>query len=194
MMATTTLYQPAAGAATRWRIDPAASWAEFQIGKRFALVRRLTVTGKFTEIAGKIALDAASPSEARVELTIGAASVSTGHPRRDGHLRAADFFDVERCPHLTFSSRAVDVVDAAAGLYRVVGDLTVRGTTREVVLDVRCSLPGPSERRPVVRAIATGVLNRHDFGLTWGNPLIRVADEARISVSIEAIPAPTAGA
>ena len=185
-MASTIAIERVAETTTTWRIDPAASRAEFAIGKRFLFVKRMTVTGRLAVVGGRIVLDERDPANSRVELEIDAASVDTDHPRRDRHLRSADFFDVERCPTLRFVSRRIEVVDAAAGRYRVTGDLTARGVMRPVTLDVDYAAPASAVGRPIARAVATAVLNRHDFGLDWDNPLVRIPAEARVTVAVEA--------
>src|SRR5215470_10963429 len=111
---------------TTYRIDPAASCVEFTIDKRLFFVMHLMVTGRFTDVEGTIRFDEQEPANAQAEVTIGAASVDTRMGKRDQHLRKADFFDVERHPTLTFTSRRIETIDRRAGHYRVVGDLTVR--------------------------------------------------------------------
>jgi polyisoprenoid-binding protein YceI len=184
-MATAYTAQQSTGTMATWQIDPAASRVEFSINKRLMLVRRLVVTGRFADVSGTIVLDETDPTDARVEVTIGANSIDTQLARRDKHLRTADFFHVERFPALSFKSRAVEVIDRSQGRYRVIGDLTVRDTTREVQLDVQYR---PEESRSASRRRfrATTTLNRRDFGLTWNRTLIQIADEARITLDVEA--------
>jgi len=169
-----------------YTIDPAASRVEFTIRKRLFLVKKLIVTGRFSEVAGTITLDEGDPTTAQADVTIGAASVDTGHARRDAHLRKADFFDVDRYPTLTFHGRRVEAVDAAAGHYTVVGDLTVRGVTREVALETHYTraLGAGHDRRMALTL--TAPLNRHDFGMVWANPMIKVADDLTVTLAIEA--------
>jgi len=120
-------------------------------------------------------------------VTIGAASIDTGNRQRDKHLRTADFFHVDRHPSLTFQSRQVEAIDQAAGRYRVVGDLAVRGVTRPVTLDARyepAKGTGPGRR---IKLTLTGSLNRRDFGIVWDNPLFHVADDLTVKLEVEAI-------
>jgi polyisoprenoid-binding protein YceI len=172
---------------TTYRIDPAASRVEFTIGKRLFFVMHLMVTGRFTDVEGTISFDEQEPANSRAEVTIGAASVNTRMGKRDAHLRKADFFDVQQHSRLTFVSRRIETIDRARGHYRVVGDLTVRGVTREVQLDATY-IPTPS-RGPGRRMTLTGALNRRDFGMVWNSPLITIPDDLTIALQIEATPA-----
>jgi polyisoprenoid-binding protein YceI len=172
-------------ARTTYQIDPAASRVEFTIGKRLFFVIPMVVTGRFAAVQGTITLDADEPSRARAEVTIGAASVDTGMGKRDAHLRKADFFDVERYPHLTFTSRRIETIDRATGRYRVAGDLTVRGVTREVALDATyVPATGAGLRR--IKLTLEGDLDRRDFGMVWNNPLLRIPDDLTVRLQIEA--------
>jgi polyisoprenoid-binding protein YceI len=175
----TRLVAPSCGT---WHIDSDASTVEFAIDERMAFVKRRTVTGRFSGVTGTIALDEERPANSRVNLTIDAGGIDTGEPRRDKNLRGKPFFDTERFPIITFTSRWCDAADAATGRYRAIGYLTIRDVTREVELEVECE---PS--RPAVRITATGVLNRRDFGMTWGNSLLWIADEVRVQVTIQAV-------
>jgi polyisoprenoid-binding protein YceI len=174
---------------TTYRIDPAASRVEFTIGKRLFFVMHLMVTGRFTDVAGTISLDEQEPANPRAEVTIGAASVDTRMGKRDQHLRKADFFDVARHPTLTFTSRRIETLDRRAGHYRVVGDLTVRGVTREFALDTHYVPAQDEGSTPRIKLTLTGPLNRRDFGIVWNNPLITIPDDLTVRLQIEATPA-----
>ena len=127
----------------------------------------------------------------KIEVTIDAASVNTGHAQRDEHLRSPDFFDVARYPTLTFVSKKV--IKANEEKLRVAGDLTIHGVTREITLDV----DGPSAevRDPSGNfrrgATATTKINRRDFGLSWNKVLdnggLVVGDEVSIYVEVELV-------
>ncbi len=171
-----------------WRVVPESSRAEFVIGKRLFFVKHLQVPGRFGGVTGTVTLDGAQPSTARVELAIDATTVDTDHARRDTHLRNADFFDVEQHPAITFVSRTVEPVDAAAGRYRATGDLTIRTVTHSVTLDVQVTPPDAHSGQGSAHIIATTVLNRHDLGLTLTNPVMKVADEARVTVELDVVP------
>jgi polyisoprenoid-binding protein YceI len=171
-----------------WQIDPLASRVEFTVRKRWFVVP-LRVTGRFREVQGVITLDEHDPSSAEASITIGASSIDTGNARRDTHLRQEDFFHVDTHPAITFSSRRVDSNDRTTGRYTVVGDLTVRGITREVTLDAHYTAPhGSGDNRRLKLALST-TLNRRDFGLVWTHLLIGVADELTVQLAIEAAPA-----
>lgn len=187
---TTTPASNAQGGATAvtWRIVPERSRAEFVIGKRLAFVKRLQVPGRFVGVTGTVILDGDHPASARVDLAIDAATIDTENARRDEHLRNADFFDIVQHPKITFVSRTVEPVDADAGRYRATGDLTVRTITRSVTLDVQVAPPDAHSGQQPAHITATTVLNRHDFGLSWGNPMIKVADEARVTVELAVAP------
>lgn len=179
----------AAAARTTWRIAPATARVEFTIRKRLLFLLPLTVTGRFADVSGTIAVDERDPATAEAEVIIDAASVQSGNARRDKHLHSADFFDVERHPRLTFRSRRVTAIDREAGRYRITGDLTVRGVTREVTLDATYT-PAPigaGDRRAALTL--AGALNRRDFGLGWTRPHINVADELTVALAVEALPA-----
>jgi polyisoprenoid-binding protein YceI len=178
-----------APATTVWRVDPARSRAEFSVGNRVMLALRITVNGHFSDVAGTIAIDEQEPARSRAELVIGAASLDTGMAKRDTHLRSADFFDVETHPRVTFRSRTVEVVDAATGRYRVGGELTARGVTRPVTLDVQYTAPRPNARERRIALTGTATVSRRDFGMNWQNLVSRPADEVRLTVAVEATPA-----
>lgn len=175
-----------AGAAT-WQIDPAHASVEFKV--RHLMVA--WVKGSFPTVAGFAEIDEADLAKSTVSVTIDAASIDTNNAKRDEHLRSADFFDVASFPTMTFISKRI-VIDGD-NLRQVIGDLTLRGTTREVALDV-------DELTPAIRdpwgnqrrgATATAVINRKDFGLTWNKLLesggVAVGDEVKISLDIELV-------
>jgi polyisoprenoid-binding protein YceI len=125
-----------------------------------------TVRGKFAGVEGTLDLDFENPTASSGTFTVDAASLNTGVEQRDGHLRSADFFDVENYPTIDFTSTAVE--HKSGDDYRVTGDLTVRGVTRPVTFDVEFLGEYPS-MKGVRRAgfHATAKINREDFGLTW---------------------------
>jgi polyisoprenoid-binding protein YceI len=149
------------------------------------------VKGDFTKVKGAVTMDDNDVSNLNVELTIDAASVNTGHAKRDEHLRAADFFDVAKYPTITFVSKKV-MKDGPDRL-KVTGDLTMHGVTRELTVNVE----GPSQQVKDpwgnLRRGATGAakINRKDFGLTWNRTLetggVVVGEDVDIFVEIELI-------
>ena len=169
-----------------WEIDPAHTMVEF--GVRHMLVS--TVKGRFTKFSGTIHMDEDNPTQSRVEASIDVSSIDTGDEQRDAHLRSPDFFDVARFPNITFKSRRIEGLEGDA--YRVVGDLTIRDVTREVVLDVtyagKAKDPWGNLRAGFT---AETTINRKDFGLTWNVPLEAggwlVGDKVRIMLEVQAV-------
>lgn len=170
---------------TRWALDPAHSSVEFAV--RHLMIA--TVKGRFADVQGTVVLDSDDPTRSKVDVTIGAASIDTRMPQRDDHLRSADFFDVEHFPTLTFKSRTVTVNGEDL---KVVGDLTIRGVSREVVLDVT-SQGRQADPWGGLRAgfEARARIKRSDFGLTWNQALeaggVAVGDEVKITIDAELI-------
>jgi polyisoprenoid-binding protein YceI len=116
-------------------------------------------------------MDTQNPAKLRVELSIDAASINTGHAKRDEHLRSPDFFEVAKYPTLTFVSKKV--IPNGPNRLKVTGDLTIKGISKEVTVDVdgptsEIKDPGGSMRRG---ATGTGRINRKDFGITWNRVL-----------------------
>ncbi len=171
-------------------IDGAHTSVEF-VGRHLMITK---VRGRFSDVRGRITIGD-EPENSHVEVDIGAASVSTGNEDRDAHLRSGDFFDVERYPAITFRSTAVRALPDAT--WEVVGDLTVRDTTRPVSLQVDFDgadiSPFGDER--IGFSAATDV-NREDFGLSWNMALetggLLVGKTARIELAVQAIATPQA--
>lgn len=127
MSPTSTLAPPS----TTWKIDPHHSHVEFAV--RHLMIS--TVKGHFTDVQGVVTLDGDDPSANAVEVTIAVASINTRQEQRDAHLRSPDFFDAENFPSITFRSRQI-VGNPLEGDVILKGDLTIRGVTREVTLNV----------------------------------------------------------
>ena len=168
-------------AADAWKIDGSHTQAGFSV-KHFMIS---TVRGDFDKTEGKVMLDEADITRSSVEATIDMASVSTRDEKRDTHLKGADFFDVAKFPTLTFKSTKVE--KAGDGL-KVTGDLTMKGVTKPVVLDVtgptkEMKDPWGNTRRGVS---ATGKLNRKDFGVSYGPDAV-VSDMVTITIEAELI-------
>ena len=147
------------------------------------------VTGKFKDFEGTIQIDKANPAASTVDFTIQAASIDTNEPKRDEHLRSADFFDVANNPKLTFKSTSVK--PAGKDAYLVAGDLTMRGVTKPVSLNVTYLGEGkdPWGNEKVGFDVA-GTLNRKDFNINWNKTLdaggVLVADEVKVQIAVEA--------
>ncbi len=173
-------------AISTWSIDPVHSIAEF--GVKHMMVS--TVKGRFRSLEGTIRADEANPTSSRVTTSIDVASIDTGEPQRDDHLRSDDFFNAEQFPKMTFRSTRVEQVDDTN--WKVIGDITIRDVTQEVVLDTefegRVTDPWGKER---IGFTAETVLNRKEFGLKWNGLLEAggaiVGDKVRVSLHIEAV-------
>ena len=173
--------------AITYDIDPAHSSFNFK-------VRHLTVsnvTGTFGKGKGIAEIDDREITALKVEVTLDASSINTGHAKRDEHLQGPDFFDVAKYPTLTFVSKKISRIDTNKIL--VVGDLTIRGVTKEVTVDVEGPTSEIKDPWGKMRrgATGTGKINRKDFGITWNRTLdtggLVVGDEVTISVEIELI-------
>jgi polyisoprenoid-binding protein YceI len=175
---------PAAGT---WTIDPSHSTVQF--GVRHMMVSK--VRGRFGNFEGTINIGE-DPLLSSVKVTIDAASIDTRDAKRDEHLRSADFFDVEHYPTLEFASRKVH--DQGAGNYLVEGDLTIRGVTRRVELQVEY-LGVAQDPWGGTRAgfEAKTEISRKDFGLEWNLALetggFVLGDKVQIELGVEAVAA-----
>jgi len=173
--------------AATWEIDSAHSSAHFSV--RHMMVSN--VRGDFGKVTGTIEFDEENLSTLQVEATIDASTIDTREPDRDEHLRSADFLDVENHPTLTFRSKRAEPKDK--NRFLLAGDLTLRGITREVVLDVEGPTPSIKDPWGNVRsgASATTRINRQDFGLKWNGVLetggALVGDEVSITLDLEMI-------
>ena len=182
-MSTTVTTAPAQ---TTWTIDPAHSQVEFAV--RHLMIS--TVRGRFAGVTGTVVADEGDLSTAQVDVTIDVHTIDTREAQRDAHLKSADFFDAEKFPVLTFKSTRV--TDVKGARFKLVGDLTMHGVTREVTLDVTSEGRGKDPwggERAGYSAVAR--VNRSDFGLTWNQVLetggIAVGDEIKIALDLELI-------
>ena len=178
---------PAPAANSNWQIDPAHSSAQFSV-RHMAIS---TVRGAFSKVTGSVVLDDKDVSKSTVEVTIDANSVDTRVPDRDNDLRSEKFFDVVHYPSITFKSKRVEQV--APGKLKVTGDLTIRGTTKEVVLDVEGPTAPMKDPWGNTRnaATATTKINRQDFGVKWNATLdnggVVVGDDVSIIIDVELV-------
>ena len=169
-----------------WAIDPAHSTAEFSV--KHMMIS--TVKGRFGVISGALQFDGSDLTTASAQATIDVSSVSTDQAQRDAHLRSADFFHVDEHPTITFRSTGVEHVEDDA--YRVPGELTIHGVTRQVTLDVTYEgqITDPYGNRRAGFAAET-VLSRKDYGLTYNAVLeaggVAVGDRIKIAIHLEAI-------
>jgi polyisoprenoid-binding protein YceI len=180
---------PATGHAepARWNLDSEHSTIEFRV--THMIVSK--TTGRFTDYAGVVDMDAEAGIVTAIEATIKAGSVNTNHEKRDTHLRNADFLDVERYPTMAYKLKSYK--KNAEG-FTALGDLTLRGVTKEVALVGRYN-GAAKDPWGNTRAgfSAEGKLNRKDFGLIWNKTLdsggLVVGDEVQIRLDIECIKA-----
>lgn len=173
-------------AADVWNIDTAHSNAGFSV--RHMMISN--VKGDFSNVKGTVEYDGKNINTIKVNADIDVASVNTNDKGRDEHLRKADFFDTEKFPKMTFKSKKVKSL--GKGKFALVGDLTMKGVTKEVTLDVE----GPSavikdgRGGTKVGASASTKINRKDFGLSYGglmdNGGAMIGDEVKITLEIEA--------
>lgn len=176
------LLAAAALAAMEYAIDDDHSFALFRVqhmGAGFTW-------GRFDDISGELRYDPANPAQNRVRVVIRAASLSTGVPKMEEHLRSNDFFDVRQYPELTFVSRSFQRTDE--GQYLVTGDLTICGRTRTITVPVtRTGMSTHAfNRRPVIGFEGAFEINRRDFGITYGAPEV-IGDSVRIIIALEAL-------
>ena len=171
---------------TRWAFDPAHSSVEFRVKHMMVT----TVKGRFTEVRGLAIGELDEPLATEVDVEIDAASIDTRNEQRDAHLRSADFLDVENFPTINFKSTRIE--EHGKHSYSIAGDLTIRGVTREVVLDATVNGHGKTPfGTEVVGVSAETKINRKDFGLTWNVALETggwlVGDEIKIEIEVEAV-------
>jgi polyisoprenoid-binding protein YceI len=185
LAASVLLSAPAFVQASTWEIDPVHSSVEFSI--RHMMVS--TVKGQFEKVKGSFELDDKDITKSTVEATIDLDSVNTHEPKRDGHLKSADFFNTAKFPTATFKSTKVQ--KAGKGKLKVTGELSLHGTTKSVVLDVE----GPTDafKTPfgtTVRGVhATTKIDRKDFDIGWNKVLdnggIMIGNEVTLEINAE---------
>ncbi len=172
--------------ANNWNIDGTHSGVNFSVRHMvFAKVR-----GRFGKFGGSLDLDPADLAKSSVDIQIDAASIDTGTPDRDNHLRSPDFFDVAKYPQLTFKSKRVERKGDTE--YKVTGDLTIRDTTREVVLDVEFGGTGKDPwGNQRLGFTASARIDRKDFGLKWNQVLeaggVLVGEKIDIEIELQAV-------
>lgn len=170
-------------APNQWRIDSAHSAANFSV--RHLMVS--TVRGQLGRISGVVEYDGKDVRSVTADVTIDVHGINTQEPKRDAHLRSADFFDAANHPNVSFKSKRVE--PGTDGAFRLVGDLTIRGTTKEVVLDVQAPsavIKGP--RGLVTGTTATTKIKRLEYGLKY-NAMVEagpvVGDDVTITIDLE---------
>jgi len=176
---------PAIGSKTTWKLDPSHTLVEFS-AKHLMIT---TVKGRFTDVEGFIHADDKNIANSSVEATLKAVSIDTRTEQRDNHLRSADFLEVEKYPEITFRSTRIEGTKKE---FKLTGDLTIRGVTKPVTLDVtfegQTKDPWGGER---IGFSASGKIDRRDFGLTWNVVLeaggLTVGNDIKINIEVEAV-------
>lgn len=169
-----------------WQIDTSHTTIEF--GVKHMMVT--TVRGRFTQFGGTVTADPSNLLNSKVEGWIDTGSVDTHDANRDAHLRSPDFFDAQTYPRMTFVSKRIEKV--SGDQYKVVGDITIKGVTREFTFDVTNEGKGKNPWGGEIWGLtATAALNRKDFGLNWNVALEAggwlVGDQVKIRVEMELI-------
>lgn len=179
------LATPRLTAASTWEIDPAHSNAQFAV--RHLVIS--TVRGQLGKVTGVVQFDDSDVTKSSVQATVDATAINTREAKRDEHLRGPDFLDVAKFPTITFASKKVEQV--AADRYKVTGDLTMHGVTKEVTLDVQGSPQPLNDPFGNVKlgGVATTRLNRQDFGIEWSKSLdgggLVVGDDVDVTIDLE---------
>jgi len=179
------LAAPGLALSAPWEFDADHTGVHFKV--RHLMVSH--VRGGFEKVSGKVTYDGSDVTKSTADIAIEVASINTGVAKRDEHLRSPDFLDAAKYPTITFKSKRVE--KAGDGKLKMTGDLTIRGVTKEAVLDIEG--PTPPVKDPWgntrVGGTATTKINRKDFGLTWNAALetggVVVGDDVDISIDME---------
>jgi polyisoprenoid-binding protein YceI len=170
-----------------WQIDPVHSEVSFVV--RHMMVSK--VRGRFDTFEGTV-VTAPNPLDSTVTASIDLSSVNTGQEQRDAHIRSADFFEVDKHPHMTFQSTGVRA-DAGEG-FLLDGDLTIRGVTKAITLQLEINGFGPDSTGGTrVGFSAQGEINRMDFGVSFNGPIpgvpggVAVSDRVALTLEVEGV-------
>ncbi|MGH2508952.1 MAG: YceI family protein [Ktedonobacteraceae bacterium] len=171
-----------------WNIDPTHSQVTFSV--KHMVVS--TVRGNFKVFRGKMEIDEANPANSWVEAEAEISSIDTREPNRDKHLRSSDFFDAETYPTITFKSKVVEPISNDE--FRVLGDLTIHGVTKEVLFNTEYSgQVRDAYGKQRAGLVAKASINRRDFGLNWNAPLeaggVVVSEKVNIEIDLAAVKA-----
>lgn len=179
--------------ATTWEIDPAHSSAQFAV-KHLVIS---TVRGHMGKVTGTLNLDEQDVSKSTIEATVDAAGIDTREAKRDDHLRSPEFLDTAQYPTITFKS--TKITKLASDRYKVTGDLTMRGVTKAVTLDVEGSptpLKDPFGNTKIGGVVKTR-LNRKDFGVNWSKTMdnggLVVGDDVDVTIDVQFVQKAAAG-
>jgi len=170
----------------KWQIDSSHT----SIGAKVKHMMVSTVRGRFAGATGTIDFDPASPETGSIELRIPAASIDTGDPKRDGHLRSADFLDAETYPEIVFVSTKVR--SSGKDAFAVDGDLTIRGVTKPATVEVQLvGIAEDAQSGKHAAFDATASIDRTQFGLVWNMPVpsgVLVSEKIILEANVAATP------
>ncbi|NTW02481.1 MAG: YceI family protein [Oscillochloris sp.] len=169
-----------------WVIDASHSQIAFTV--RHMMISK--ARGRFDRFSGTVNFDEQNPANSSVDVSIEADSIDTRNEQRDGHLKSADFLDVATFPNLTFVSKQIEVIDETHG--KIIGDLTIRGVTREVALETEYNGQSKSPWGTFSAGFsAEAKISRKDWGLEWNVALetggLLVGDEVTITIELEIV-------
>ena len=169
-----------------WTID--ASHSQIQFSVRHMMISN--VRGRFENFGGTVELDENNIESSKVNVTVDIATINTRDAQRDGHLRSADFFDIEKYPHMIFVSKKVTKTDGNHAL--ILGDLTIHGVTKEATLKVEFNGQAKSPWGTTSAGFtAETKINRKDWGLGWNKALetggVLVGEEITINIDLELV-------
>jgi polyisoprenoid-binding protein YceI len=172
-----------------WQLDKAHSEINFSV--RHMMIS--TARGRFEEFDGTFDVNESDPTQSKIEVQIQTASINTKDAQRDAHLKGPDFFDTEKYPTMTFKSKRVEKVDDHHA--RLIGDLTIKDVTREVVLAVEYAGQSKSPWGTISAGFSAQTkINRKDWGLVWNVALetggVLVSEEVTINIELELVKQP----
>jgi len=178
------LSRPAVAETAEWALDGTHSRIGFSVSHMVVS----SVSGRFKQFTGKVDLDEANPAKSQVDISVKVDSIDTDDAKRDEHLRSPDFFDSKKFPTLSFKS--TKITKAAGKKYKLTGDLTIHGVTKNVTLDAELSDPVKSPWGKLVRSVRlTGKVKRSDFGLKWNKTLdaggVLVGEDVALDIQVE---------
>jgi polyisoprenoid-binding protein YceI len=176
-------------AITAWKLDPAHSNADFKV-KHMMIAH---VKGTFSGLSGDLTLHEPDHALTKVDASIDVSTVNTGDAQRDGHLKGAEFFEVDKFPTMSFKS--TKVVPEGDGDFTVTGDLTLHGVTKSATFKVE-GLSAPAKDpwgNQRIGLSATAKINRKDFGLSWNTALetggVLVGEDVTINLEVQFVKA-----
>jgi len=178
------LSRPAVAETAEWALDGSHSRIGFSVSHMVVS----SVSGRFKQFTGKVDLDEANPAKSQVDISVKVDSIDTDDAKRDEHLRSPEFFDSKKFPTLSFKS--TKITKAAGKKYKLTGDLTIHGVTKNVTLDAELSDPVKSPWGKLVRSVKLlGKVKRSDFGLKWNKTLdsggVLVGEDVTLDIQVE---------